>query len=146
MTEVVLIPWYWWLIAAALLMTAEIFVAGFVLAGFGFAAVIAGLAQWITTDTGWAIAAFCAASLVFFFAIRPLALRTFMNAEPSPFGVQAMLGQEVTVVDSPDVGGGLQAVFRDTRWSVRSDDTLTEGDKARIIAVDATTLVVERIT
>lgn len=145
MSETVLMPWYWWIIAAALLMTAEIFVPGFVLAGLGFAAVIAGATQWLTVDIGWAIAAFSAAALVFFFAIRPIALRTFMNAEPSPFGIQAMIGQEVTLVDSPDIGGGLQALFRDTRWSVRTNDALSEGDKARIIAVDSTTLIVERI-
>lgn len=145
MDELNLMGWHWWLIVAVLLMTAEIFVPGFVLAGLGFAAVIACIVQYFVADTGWAILGFSVASLVFFVSIRPVALRTFMESSPSPFGVQAMLGQEVIIVDSPDVGGGLQTVFRDTRWSVESADELMEGDKAKIVDVRSTTLIVERV-
>ena len=91
------------------------------------------------------MAAWCAAALAFFVGIRPLALRTFMDRRPSPFGIQAMLGKRVTVVDSPDVGGGLQAMFRDTLWSVVSEDDLMEGEQAEIVAVKSNTLVVRRI-
>ncbi len=137
--------WHLWLIAGAALLTAEILVPGFVLAGLGFAAFVAGFAQWATGSFGWALGAFSAGALVFFFGIRPFALKTFMDSSPSPFGVNAMIGKRVTITDSPDVGGGLQTIFRDTKWGVQSADDLMEGDEAEIIEVKSTVLVVKRI-
>ncbi|QFU76795.1 NfeD family protein [Halioglobus maricola] len=137
--------WHLWLIVGAVLLTAEILVPGFVLAGLGFAAMVAGIAQLITGSTGWALAAFSAGALVFFFGIRPLALKTFMDDKPSPFGVNAMIGKRVTISDSPDMGGDLQTTFRDTHWNVQSADDLMEGDEAEIIEVKSTVLVVKRI-
>ena len=137
--------WHLWLIVGAILLTAEIFVPGFVLAGLGLAAFVAGFAHYGTDSLGWAMLAFSVASLVFFFGIRPLAVRTFMDDKPSPFGVNAMKGKRVTVSDSPDIGGGLQAHFRDTVWGVQSEDDLMEGDEAEIVDVKSTILVVKRI-
>ncbi|AQA18199.1 hypothetical protein BST95_08080 [Halioglobus japonicus] len=137
--------WHLWLIAGAVLLTAEIFMPGFVLAGLGFAAVVASATQYLTGSTGWALAAFSVGALVFFFGIRPFALRTFMDDKPSPFGVNAMLGKRVVISDSPDVGGNLQTLFRDTHWNVESEDDLMEGDEAEIVAVKSTVLVVKRI-
>lgn len=137
--------WHLWLIGGAALLTAEIFVPGFVLAGLGFAAFVAGFAHLASDSLGWALVAYSVAALVFFVGIRPVALRTFMDNKPSPFGVNAMLGKRVVVTDSPDVGGGLQTIFRDTHWVVKSDDDLMEGDEAEIIDVKSTVLVVKRV-
>ena len=138
-------PWHIWLIVGALLLTAEVFVPGFVLAGLGLSGFVAAGAHYLSDNLGWALAAYSVSALVFFVGIRPVALRTFMSDEPSPFGVNAMLGNRVTITDSPDVGGGLQAEFRDTRWSIESEDSLMEGDRAEIIGVKSNTLVVKRI-
>ena len=137
--------WHLWLIAGAVLLTAEIFMPGFVLAGLGFAAVVASATQYLTGSIGWALAGFSVGALVFFFGIRPFALSTFMDDKPSPFGVNAMLGKRVVISDSPDVGGNLQTLFRDTHWNVESEDDLMEGDEAEIVAVKSTVLVVKRI-
>jgi membrane protein implicated in regulation of membrane protease activity len=145
MFELAILPWHYWLILAALLLTAEIFTSGFVLAGLGFAAAVAAAAHYLTQDTGWALAGFCIASLVFFAGIRPLALRTFMESEPSPFGVQAMLGQQVIIGTDQSGDGGLQTTFRDSKWSVSSTDDLAAGDRAEITGVDSTTLIVKRV-
>ena len=145
MFEGSLSAWHLWLIVGAILLTAEIFLPGFVLAGLGFAALCAAIVEYVAQDLGWALVGFITGALVFFVGIRPLALRTFMDSRPSPFGVQAMIGQQVVITDSPDVGGGLQAHFRDSTWSVESDDDLLEGDSAEIIGVKSTTLVVRRV-
>ncbi len=145
MTEFALQQWHLWLIVGALLLTAEILVPGFVLAGLGFAALCAALVDYFTGDFGWALVGFIVGGIVFFVGIRPIALRTFMDDSPSPFGVNAMIGKQVQIVDSPDIGGGLQAHFRDSTWSVESEDDLFEGDTAEIIAVKSTTLVVRRV-
>ena len=137
--------WHLWLILGAVLLTAEIFVPGFVLAGLGIAAFVAGFAHFASDSLGWAMLAFSVASLLFFFGIRPLAVRTFMDDKPSPFVVNAMIGKRVVISDSPDLGGGMQTHFRDTLWSVQSDDDLMEGDEAEIIEVKSTVLVVKRI-
>jgi membrane protein implicated in regulation of membrane protease activity len=135
-----------WLILAALLLTAEVFVPGFVLAGLSAAAVAAAAVHYFTNDLGWALAAYCAAALVFFAGIRPFALRTFMGNQPSPFGVNAMLGQRITVIGDGAGDGHLYTIFRDSRWSVTSDDALAAGDAAEIVGVSSSTLVVRRIT
>ena len=145
MADIGLEFWHLWLIVGAVLLTAEIFVPGFVLAGLGLAAFVAGFAHYATDSLGWALLAYSIATLVFFFGIRPLAVRTFMDDKPSPFGVNAMLGKRVTIVDSPDIGGGLQTQFRDTVWTVQSDDDLMEGDEAEILEVKSTVLVVKRV-
>ncbi len=145
MSSIALEAWHLWLIVGAILLTAEILVPGFVLAGLGFAAMCAAAVEYFTRDPGWALLGFIVGATVFFFAIRPIALRTFMDDTPSPFGVNAMIGQQVTVTDSPDVGGAMQAHFRDSTWQVESQDDLFEGDVAEIVAVDSTTLVVKRI-
>jgi len=138
-------PWHLWIIAGVVLLTAEIFVPGFFLAGLGFGAICAALGHYLGGELGWALAAYAIGALVFFIGIRPLALRTFMKREPSRFGVRGMVGQQVTVMDSPDVGGRYYTVFRDSRWSLESDDDLMEGDLAEVVAVRTSTLIVKRL-
>lgn len=145
MSDMALSPWHLWLILAALLLTAEIYTSGFVLAGLGFAAGIAAGAHYLTGSPTWAVSVFCLSSLIFFVGIRPLALRTFMDRKPSPFGVHAMRGQRIVVGPQPGDDGRMQTVFRDSRWSLSSTDPLHPGDEAEIVDVDATTLVVRRI-
>jgi membrane protein implicated in regulation of membrane protease activity len=145
MTDLALSPWHLWLILAALLLTAEIFTSGFVLAGLGFGAVVASATHYFTGSAVWALAAFCMGSLVFFAGIRPLALRTFMEAKPSPFGVNAMVGERIVVSDERGEDGRLQTIFRDSRWSISSAEPLAPGDAAEIVDVDSTTLVVKRV-
>ena len=145
MTDIGLEPWHLWMILGVLLLTAEIFVPGFVLAGLGLSAFVAAAAHLFSDSLGWALVAYSLSALVFLAGIRPLALRTFMDSRPSPFGVNAMIGKRVVISDSPDVGGGLQPILRDTSWSVQSDDDLMEGDEAEIIGVKSTVLVVKRV-
>ncbi|MFV0276439.1 MAG: NfeD family protein [Parahaliea sp.] len=133
------------MMAAVLLLTAEIFVPGFVLAGLGFGAACAALGQYFGGGLGWALLAYSIGVLVFFAGIRPLALRTFMKDQPSRFGVQGMIGKQVRVMDSPDVGGNYYTVFRDSRWTLESDDDLMEGDTAEVVGVGTSTLIVKRL-
>lgn len=145
MTILGLSPWHLWIIAGVLLLTAEIFVSGFVLAGLGFGALCAALGHYLGGELGWALLAYCIGALVFFAGIRPFALRTFMKGDRPAFGVQGMIGKQVTVMDSPDVGGGYYTVFRDSRWELESDDDLMEGDLAEVVAVGTSTLIVKRL-
>jgi len=145
MMDVGLSPWHLWIILGVLLLTAEIFVSGFVLAGLGFGAVCAALGHYLGGELGWALLAYVVGALVFFVGIRPLALRTFMERGPSLFGVHGMVGKQVTVIDGPDVGGRFYTRFRDSRWALESEDDLMEGDTAEIVSVKTSTLVVRRI-
>jgi membrane protein implicated in regulation of membrane protease activity len=56
-----------------------------------------------------------------------------------------MLGQQVTIMASGADDGHLHTIFRDTRWSVASDDALSAGDVAEVVGVDSTTLLVKRV-
>ncbi len=146
MTLFGLSPWHLWIIAGVLLLTAEIFVPGFVLAGLGFAALCAALGHYLGGELGWALAAYVLGALVFFAGIRPFALRTFMKSGARPrFGVHGMVGKRVTVMDSPDVGGQYYTVFRDSRWALESEDDLMEGDVAEVLGVRTSSLIVKRL-
>ncbi|TXS94178.1 NfeD family protein [Parahaliea maris] len=138
-------PWHLWIIAGVLLITAEIFVSGFVMAGLGFGALCAALGHYLGGELGWALLGYALGTLAFFVGIRPFALRTFMNQEPSRFGVRGMVGKQVTVMDSPDVGGDYYTMFRDSRWALESEDDLMEGDLAEVVGVKTSTLIVKRL-
>ncbi|TGD74607.1 NfeD family protein [Mangrovimicrobium sediminis] len=145
MTLLGLSPWHLWIILAVVLLTAEIFVSGFVLAGLGFGALTAALGHYLSGELGWALAGYCAGALLFFVAIRPIALRTFMRGDRPRFGVHGMLGKQVTVMDSPALGGGYYTVFRDSRWELESTDDLMDGDLAEVVDVRTSTLIVKRV-
>lgn len=145
MMETGLQPWHLWVILGVLLLTLEIFVPGFVLAGLGFAAVCAALVHYFSGDFGWALAAFSAGALVFFIGIRPLALRTFMQRGRAPFGIHGMVGKQVKVMGGPDVNGRYHTVFRDSRWRLESEEALNEGDLVEVVAVRTSTFIVKHI-
>ncbi len=138
-------PWHLWIIAAVLLLILEIFVSGFFLAALGFGALCAAIGHYLGGGLGWALLAFSIGAMAFFFGIRPFALRTFMKHEPGRFGVNGMIGQQITIADGPDVGGKYYTIFRDTRWMVQSEDDLMEGDTAEVTGVHSSTLIVTRL-
>ncbi|MFV0477798.1 MAG: NfeD family protein [Parahaliea sp.] len=139
-------PWHLWVIAGVVLLILEIFTSGFVLAGLGFGAICAAIGHYWGESLDWALLAYSIGALVFFVGIRPFALRTFMKAEPARFGIQGMIGQHVTIMDSPDMGGKYYTVFRDSRWGVESEDDLTEGDLAEVIDVRTSVFIVKRLS
>ncbi|MEM1402755.1 MAG: NfeD family protein [Pseudomonadota bacterium] len=136
-------PWHLWIIAGVCLFIGEVFISGFLLASLAVGCLVAGLVQYLTGDMAFAIGGFVVGAGASLALIRPYLAKALGPEEESRFGAAAMIGDVVTVSDAGDIGGTLKARYRDTVWSLRSDQDLFEGDEAEIIAVDGGTLVVK---
>ena len=138
-------PWHLWVMLGIILLTLEVFVAGFVLASLSVGAFAAAVFHGVTDDFGWALGGFVVGAAAGFFGLRPFLDRTVMDQKPSEFGTEGMKGQTVTIIGADQAGGAPGAQFRDSTWKIESSDELAAGDKAVIVDVKGATLVVSRI-
>ncbi|MEM0955133.1 MAG: NfeD family protein [Pseudomonadota bacterium] len=138
-------PWHVWTVVGVCLFIGEVFVPGFILASLGIGAFCGALLHQLTGDMGWGLGGFAAGSAVSLMLIRPYIARALGPEADTKFGADTMVGDTITISDAGDVGGSLKAQYRDTLWSLKTSDELFEGDRAKIIAVEGATLVVQRI-
>jgi membrane protein implicated in regulation of membrane protease activity len=138
-------PWHVWTIAAVCLFIGEVFLPGFILASLAIGCLTGAVGHQLTDDLGWGIGGFAAGAGISLVLIRPYLARALGPEESARFGADAMIGDLITITDAGDVGGSLKARYRDTLWSLECDEELFEGDRAEIIEVSGSTLVVKRV-
>jgi len=134
------------LLAGIALMAAEAFMPGFGVLGVGgIAAFVAGSLMLIDADIpGMEISlAFvlplAAASALVLAGIGAFALRA--RRRPTVAGAEAMVGATAVAIEDFEREGWVQAFGE--RWWARSDTDIKRGAKAKIVAVDGLTLVVQ---
>jgi len=134
------------LLAGIALMAAEAFMPGFGVLGVGgIAAFVAGSLMLIDADIpGMEISlAFvlplAAASALVLAGIGAFALRA--RRRPTVAGAEAMVGATAVAMEDFEREGWVQAFGE--RWRARSDTDIKRGAKAKIVAVDGLTLVVQ---
>lgn len=138
-----------WLAVAIILFILEIITPGFVLANFGVAAIGSALAAWMGAGLEMQIAVFAMLCIVSFITVRPILKRSVLRSTPpTPTGVDALVGREATV--SEDIPGGLELgrvqVDGDSWRAIEVNRLqLSKNTLVRILAVDSTTLTVEKI-
>jgi membrane protein implicated in regulation of membrane protease activity len=138
--------WVWWMIAAGVLATGEIFTMGFFLGPIAVAALLsavvalagAGLAaQWVV---------FIVASLGSLLVLRPVARRHLRTPPSIRTGTAALVGGPATVLERVDRSGG-QVKIGGEIWSARSyddDDSFEPGARVEVMKIEgATALVAE---
>jgi membrane protein implicated in regulation of membrane protease activity len=138
--------WVWWMIAAGVLATGEIFTMGFFLGPIAVAALLsavvalagAGLAaQWVV---------FIIASLGSLLVLRPVARRHLRTPPSIRTGTAALVGGPATVLERVDRSGG-QVKIGGEIWSARSyddDDSFEPGARVEVMKIEgATALVAE---
>ena len=136
--------WYWWALAAVLLVM-EMTLPGVVFMFLAIGAFASGLALLVVTDTSIEIqlvifAVVSAASAV---VLRPL-LRRLQNEEgPNKLNVRAdaMVGRTM-VLDEPILRGRGRIKLGDGSWTVTGPD-MVAGTRGRVAAVDGAELRVE---
>ena len=138
-------PWHLWVSIALCLLIGEVFVSGFVLASLGLGALTGALVHQLTGDMGWGVGSFALGSGAALLLIRPYFSKLLAPEERSSFGAAGMVGDAITVSDASDVGGQLKARYRDSLWSLKSEDELFEGDQVVITHVEGATLIVKKI-
>lgn len=134
-----------WLIAGALLATAEMLVPGVFLIWIGAAAVLTGLlALLLPIGTTPQCLIFAVASVTAIYAGRRyLAANPIPTTDPLLNDKSARLvGSIVTAVEPVDALQGRVKVG-DGVWSARGEDAAV-GDRLRVVSAEGTVLVVER--
>ena len=145
--------WQIWVVAAALLLVAEMFAPGFWLASVAVGCVAAALAALLPVGLLGQVLVFAASTVGSLFGLRPVLVRRFLHAR----GMEVRTNVEALVGKTAVVTKRIDAVTRVGRVVVEGEDwrgTLLEGGGAAIepgtrvivVQVDGSTLVVEKET
>ncbi|MBN2208282.1 MAG: NfeD family protein [Candidatus Coatesbacteria bacterium] len=140
--------WHIWVIAGVVLMIAEIFTPGFVLACFGVACLIA--AVFAACDVGLTaeVIVFCVASIVAFFTVRPLFSKRFYRSDAAArTNVDALTGKVGMVAERIDPSMNIgRVVLGGDNWRAASVDgaVIERGDQVEVIRVEGTRLFVRQ--
>lgn len=141
--------WQIWIIAAALLLVAEMFTTGFWLACVAIGALVAAGVALLPVGLVPQVIAFAGATVASLLGLRPALAHRFLH----PLGsvrtnVDALLGKSgiVTVAFDPVTGLGRVSVEGEDWRSalVEGERALPPGSRVVVVQVDGSTVVVER--
>lgn len=144
--------WQIWIVAAALLLVAEMFTPGFWLASVAVGCLAAGVAGLLPIGLLGQVLVFAATTVGSLFGLRPVLVRRFLHAR----GMEVRTNVEALVGKSGVVTKRIDPVTRVGRVAVEGEDwrgALLEGGSAVepgtrviVVQVDGSTLVVEKET
>ncbi len=139
--------WHLWIIAAVVLLIAEVFTPGFVLACFGIGALAGGLSAAFGMPFNGQVIIFIAASLATFFGARPFYLK-HMSAGPGlKTNTEALVGKRgLVIADIVPLEGRGRVKVGGEEWSaITGDETdIEDGATILIVRVDGSRVVVAR--
>ena len=143
--------WHIWVIVGVVLLIAEIFTPGFVLACFGVACLVAAIFAAFDVGLTFEVIVFCVASVLAFFAVRPLFVKRFYRSDDDAAArtnVDALAGKVGMVAEriDPSVNVG-RVVLGGDNWRAVSVDggVIEHGDRVEIVRVEGTKLFVKEI-
>jgi len=141
--------WQIWIIAAALLLVAEMFTTGFWLACVAIGALVAAGVALLPVGLILQVIAFAGATVTSLLGLRPaLAHRLLHRPGSVRTNVDALLGKSgiVTVAFDPVTGLGRVSVEGEDWRSalVEGERALPPGSRVVVVQVDGSTVVVER--
>ena len=144
--------WQIWIVAAALLLAAEMFAPGFWLASVAVGCLAAGVAALLPVGLVGQALVFAASTVGSLFGLRPVLVRRFLHTR----GMEVRTNMEALAGRSGVVTKQFDPVTRTGRVAVEGEDwrgTLAEGTPALepgtriiVVQVDGSTLVVEKET
>ncbi|UYN93702.1 MAG: NfeD family protein [Enhydrobacter sp.] len=137
--------WYWWALAAVLLV-AEMTLPGVVFLFLAIGAAAAGVVLVVVPETSieWQLAVFAVFAAASALALRPI-FRRLQQARAGDATLnsrgQSLVGRTI-VLDEPILGGRGRVKLGDGSWSVTGPD-MVAGARVRVAAVNGTELRVE---
>ena len=137
--------WQLWLLLGIILLVAEIFTPGFLLACVGIASLVAFLPAAFGLGLEWQLGSFVVSFIFVLLAVRPWFLRNFKQAKGSrPTNTEALIGL-TGKVSSPE-GGPLRVKAHGDDWAAvcRDGRDLEAGSEVEIIGIDGVKLVVRQ--
>ncbi len=138
-------PWNWF-IAAVLLLALETIVPGVHFVWFGIAAgIVGGVALASGIAWQWQLILFALAAMATVFVVRRYANPASAKSDEPDLNVRGAqyIGRIFTVVEDIRQGRGKVRVG-DTVWHAEGED-VAAGNRVKVVGVDGTALVVERI-
>ena len=144
MTTFKVIFWYWWALAAVLLIF-EMMLPGVVFLFLALGAATAGLLLLIVADLSleMQLGVFAVVAVVSAVGLRPT-LRRLQSGDSAPNTINArgdsLIGRTI-VLDQPILNGRGRVVLGDGSWTVTGPD-MVAGAKVRVTAVNGTELSV----
>ncbi len=143
--------WHIWVIVGVVLLIAEIFTPGFVLACFGVACLVAAIFAAFDVGLTLEVIVFCIASVIAFFTVRPLFVKRFYRSddEAAKTNVDALAGKEGMVAEriDPSLNVGRVVLGGDNWRAVSADGGVIErSEKVEVVRVEGTKLFVKEVT
>ncbi|PLX18108.1 MAG: hypothetical protein C0601_05445 [Candidatus Muiribacterium halophilum] len=141
--------WIYWVVSGVMLMIAEIFTPGFVLALFGVAAIIAGIvAKFMPDAMTTQIGVFAASTFVLFVFVRKLLYGYFeKDAKQILTNADALVGKTGKVKSKVSVDShGEVKVGGESWYAVPDMDEviIEEGEKIVVLKVEGSKLIVKK--
>ncbi|MBN1594129.1 MAG: NfeD family protein [Candidatus Coatesbacteria bacterium] len=142
--------WHIWVIIGVALLIAEIFTPGFVLACFGVGCLVAALFAAFDLGLTVEVIIFCIASVVAFFAVRPLFVKRFYRSDndAARTNVDALVGKQGMVAERIDPSQNVGRInLGGDSWKAISEDgaVIERGEKVEVTRVEGTKLYVKEI-
>jgi len=140
--------WVIWLVVAVAFGVGELHTGALYLAPFAAGALVATLASGLGAPFAAAGALFLAATVGFFFALRPVASRHRALPPPIRTGAAALVGRPGIVLEriANHEGSGCVRIDGEV-WTARSfdeDEVIEEGERVEVVAIKGATALVVR--
>lgn len=141
-------PWQIWFIAGILLLAAEIFTAGFALAGAGVGCLAAALAAGLELGFAAQSFTFFIVSAAFLYTVKPIVEKYFyLPAGRQKTNAEALIGQKGRVSEriDPEIGRGRVLVGGDDWKAISETNAPIElNEVIEVIHVQGTELTVKK--
>ncbi|MBO4243492.1 MAG: NfeD family protein [Bacteroidales bacterium] len=142
--------YYYWLIAAIILIIIEILTVGFGALCFAFGALATALAGYLGVSFTWQLAIFAIVSLLSFIFVRPFVLKFLQKKSKDVMtNADALIGRSGMVTEEIDHKRQLGRVKVDgDEWKAITEDghTIAAGTEVTIIARDSIIVTVKEKT
>ncbi|HWC21463.1 MAG TPA: NfeD family protein [Flexivirga sp.] len=135
-----------WFAGGVLLAAAEALSGDFVLLMIGGGALAAALASFLGAPLWLATIVFAVVSIGLVFGLRPVLKRHLLSTPETPTGIDALRGQEATVLQAFGNDGGRVRIGGEV-WTARpadENDTFRTGESVIVQDIDGATAVVKR--
>ena len=137
---------HYWIIFGIVLMIAEIFTPGFLLASFGIGAFGGSLFAYWDFEFKVQLFVFSAVTMGVFFGIRPLYNKYFHQLDDQrKTGVNAFIGNNYKVtenIDNSENSGRVQIGSESWRARTENDESIELGEMIKVKKVEGSTLIV----
>lgn len=136
--------WIWWVIAAVVLVVAEMLTLTLILVMLAVGAVAAAVADAVGVDTLGQVLIFGVVSLGMLVAVRPVAKRHLYPAAATRTGADALVGRKALVLERVDAHDGRVKLAGEV-WSARtydSESVIEPGQTVDVVKIDGATALV----